>query len=356
MPATVIRSYDDVAALLCDATRQDLPFYKMSTPDITANSIQSLWQVAGMPGAAATPATGTGETCSSGTAGAIPFTNAASGTRNLLANLQASCTYGGGWMLYDRLWQNSGLSGTVLTAQAVNSLALPRYTDGKGVEIWIEWYTTTGATLPTITCSYTNTAGVSGRTTVAQTAITGTAGTMMQLPLQGGDLGVLSVQSITVTAAASAAGNIGVTLGYPIQNFGISAVGQCDVRDPLKTGLVQVRDNACLALMCYTGLARTGVLQAKATLIEAALCRSRWRKYWGWRSARRSTLHRHLPPSSRQTTGVTTGRTAFYLLVGLSLSHRRVSHTTIRQRARYLCRLLRLVCVHDLFEATPTKA
>jgi hypothetical protein len=66
-----------------------------------------------------------------------------------------------------------------------------------------------------VTVSYTNQAGVSGRTTAVQ-AIGGSGnsstGRMIFLPLQAGDTGVRSVESVTLIATTGTAGNFGVAL------------------------------------------------------------------------------------------------------------------------------------------------
>ncbi len=95
-----------------------------------------------------------------------------------------------------------------------NTVTLPRYTDGKGVRAFlVATNPYTGNT--NVSISYTNSDGVSGRTsptlfTNAVAAIAtlmtggGTSGTTNRLgpffPLQDNDIGVRSVQSITISA------------------------------------------------------------------------------------------------------------------------------------------------------------
>jgi hypothetical protein len=123
----------------------------------------------------------------------------------------------GVYYFIDRLSHQGGLSGIVTTAQTTNlpTAALTRYTDGVGVMIGLTIYTVIGGTAATVTASYTNQAGVSGRTTAVQ-AIGGSgnssAGRMIFLPLQAGDTGVRSVESVTLAATTGTAGNFGVTL------------------------------------------------------------------------------------------------------------------------------------------------
>jgi len=124
-------------------------------------------------------------------------------------------------ILYDRLVHQGGLDATSIAAQTTNlpTPALTRYTDGVGVWILVTVWTLVGTTATTITASYTNQAGTAGRTTVA-TAFGGTGfrefGRGILLPLQAGDTGVKSVESVTLAASTTTAGNFGVALIKPL--------------------------------------------------------------------------------------------------------------------------------------------
>jgi hypothetical protein len=93
-----------------------------------------------------------------------------------------------------------------------NSVALPRYADGAGVQAFlVAQGTYVGG--QTFSISYTNQAGVSGRTSQVVTSNTATAvGTLITsgvtagnfgpfIPLQSGDTGIRSVQSITFSSS-----------------------------------------------------------------------------------------------------------------------------------------------------------
>jgi hypothetical protein len=170
-------------------------------------------------------------------------------------NIQASGMY----LLVDRLAHNGGLDATVTTAQSNGSWpALTRFTTGAGVWAAIEIYTQVGATTTTISGSYTNSAGTSGRT--FQAVGFGSSdihlGSLFPLSLQQGDVGVQAVASVTVLATTGTAGNFGVTLfktlgawpansstlpylrsGRPLPNFG---------------SVPAIPDGACLQLL-YCG-------------------------------------------------------------------------------------------------------
>lgn len=140
-------------------------------------------------------------------AGQLPFSNPVSGN-SYLARLQAMATVPGLLMLVDRLWHNGGFTITSNTAQTVNSAAFPARdnngsTNGEGVFLGVEISAAAGAAAPTITASYTNSAGTSGRTgtNINPTANSPAAGSVFLIGQQAGDLGVRSVQSITLSAS-----------------------------------------------------------------------------------------------------------------------------------------------------------
>lgn len=139
--------------------------------------------------------------------------------------------------LWDRLAAQGGLSATVTTAQTTNlPLTLPareaaRAVPYVGVHIGLVIYSAIGSTATTVTVSYTNQDGVSGRTSVA-TLFGGSsgnersvAGLMIPVPLQAGDTGVQSVQSVTVLASTGTAGNFGVVLLRPISMLAVAPMG-----------------------------------------------------------------------------------------------------------------------------------
>lgn len=214
----------------------------------------SLWTYAGTPGVGgANP--GAVAVCTSATSGAAPLTNPGGGRQLWMVSLAASLTGAGSLLCYDRLLQIGGLSGTVTTAQSVQSgsgVILTRYTTGVGNQIGVEIYNTAiGTTLTTITASYTNQAGTAGRTTVA-VSIGSTnfreAQRIIWLPLQDGDTGVRSVETVTLAATTGTAGNFGVFIAHPIKSISLGFDGAG--REDFLTGTPapeEVLSNACLA-------------------------------------------------------------------------------------------------------------
>lgn len=216
-----------------------------------AGRMSSLWQYNSsmggsgvVPTAAAIP--------DNTTRGGLMQSNPTGGREKWLLGNGMTCSAAGAVLLYDRLLHNGGLSGTVTTAQTVGG-TLTRNTGGIGNQIWIEVYALIGATSRTITASYTNQDGVSGRTT--KPALIGATGyreaqRLIMLPLQDDDIGVQAVDSVTLSASTGTAGNFGVVIAKPIGLGLIPGAGTGYWRDYLTglPGLPKIDTNACLAL------------------------------------------------------------------------------------------------------------
>lgn len=184
------------------------------------------------------------------TRGGLMHTDASGGRDKWLLGQGAISSSPGALLLYDRLLHDGGMVSNTTSAQTVGG-TLTRNTGGEGNQIWAEIYTLIGTTATTITASYTNQAGVSGRTT-KPVAIGGTGNReperMLPLPLQDGDTGVQSVQTISLTATTGTAGNIGITIMKPIGIAIIAASGTGYWRDFVSglPGLPKIDPGACL--------------------------------------------------------------------------------------------------------------
>jgi hypothetical protein len=216
------------------------------------------------------------------TTGAIPNNTSSGGMRQVnpggsrqlwLTGCGAATAQAGVFMLYDRLFEIGGLSGTSISAQAVQgnpaSPALTRYTDGVGVRAAVEIYTAIGATARTITMSYTNEAGTSGQTSLA-TGIGGTglneAQRWIPLALAAGDTGIRAIDTVTLSATTGTAGNFGIVIYKPIAFIPIAAAGVAALVDMLASGWgpVEIKSNACLhwAFLANTTSALTQSFQS----------------------------------------------------------------------------------------------
>lgn len=193
-------------------------FYKASSGTLVAGRPFSFWASAGIPGAGSIDlTTNNGITLSSTSAlvnGQLPHYNPNSGN-SYLGRFAANSASSGTLILCDRLWQcgwdsgaSAAFSPTKTTAQTVASC--PTWpardangaTAGVGVQIGIEVQANMGAGTPTATINYTNSDGTASRSATNVTPWTASpvAGSFHMLGLQAGDVGVKSVQSITMNA------------------------------------------------------------------------------------------------------------------------------------------------------------
>ena len=259
-----ITSLDQLLA----ASNQLKSFGKVSMTAKAAGTFQSLWTAAGLPAAGANPASLAMVIPTRATAGALPFVNPATGL-SYISKISSSQQTIGTLILYDRIAHSSGLNGTLTTAQAVNGAALTRHTTGEDVELFLEVYATTGATASSVTISYTNSAGVAGRTTPAiAMQVTPVAGQMLPIPLQAGDTGIRSVQSVTLSASTATAGNFGITLVKRIAEIPITVAGTGVVLDPFALGFPKIEDNACLSFMVVTSTTSTGFITGTINIAQ----------------------------------------------------------------------------------------
>ena len=142
-------------------------------------------------------------------AGQLRHVDPPSGTKSYVGSLKSLLTSGSrGSLVYlcDRLWHSGGYSSTTTTAQTVGSPTWPARdiagsTNGDGVMIAFEIRVATGASpANTISISYTNQAGTSGRTgeIILPSTISASANNIFFFSLQAGDTGVRSVDSLTL--------------------------------------------------------------------------------------------------------------------------------------------------------------
>lgn len=195
---------------------------------------------------------------------------APAGTR-YLAKAEMTATQSGVIHIYDRVWSCSGFNGTLTTAQAVTgfpSLTRPD-SNGTGLAVWVECYTAIGATASNITVQYTNQAGTSGRNTVSTAMITSMpANRMFPVPLQSGDTGVRSIQSITLSASTGTAGNFGVTLMKRIASIPVTLANVSNVQDFASLGLPSILDNTAINLIHQGTATSSGIILGNMMFIE----------------------------------------------------------------------------------------
>lgn len=234
-----------------------------ATGNLTNNAPQFMtsWYEAGYPDQATAYTGGMSGQALTSEFGSLPFTNPTSGSTYLTGlfnslNINIADVSQRSVMLVDRLWHNSDINVTLTTAQTINSVAWPARdldasTNGRGVYIALELSANCGAGTPTISMSYTNSAGTSGRTgtSIYPTRTNAPRGHWFLMGLQAGDTGVRSVQSVTLSATWTL-GVVHLVAFRPIAIIGMGGrKGKFNAEDALTLGMPQLWDNSVLQLL-----------------------------------------------------------------------------------------------------------
>lgn len=228
-------------------------FQKSVALDATNYSLSSMFYTAGIPGAAIAPTPGISGAALTSYAGQIPFTNPSAGQNTYLARFLVGTSSNGAYgtiILCDRLWHNSGITINSGSAQTINSVAFPARdnngtTNGEGVLVGLEFSSAGGANTPTITISYTNSAGTSGRTAtnLMPTQAIPAIGRFYPMKLEGSDKGVRSIQTLTFSGTGWGGGTAHLVAYRILQTAFISGSSGFDPKSPLTTGLTRLYDN-----------------------------------------------------------------------------------------------------------------
>ena len=270
-----ISSMDTLVAAMTASTAQQLQYSKISVASEGAGTFFDLFYTAGFPGAASAPAAASsgGTSHANGDAGSLVFTAAGVGQSSYLAGLSISCTVLGSFYLTDRLWACSGLStvnGATTTVTGMSNIT--RYSGGVGAEIWYVCLSTPSAQSgSTMTISYTNSSGVSGRTatvTLASGTPPPTAGQCYPAQLQAGDVGVQSIQSVTNSSLSFTGGTHGLLVARRLLSMAGSSSTAGTVLDGLQTGLQIIDDAACLSMIAMCSTTSTGFVLSSINIIQ----------------------------------------------------------------------------------------
>ena len=164
--------------------------------------------------------------------------------------LTSAATGAPGWLLLvDMLMYYPGINMNINTQQTlINNVALPRYTSGNGVMMYLVANNSIGSAASNIHpygFNYTNSYGVAGKvlpftvtcmasalsSQIVHSNVTATNTYGPFLPLAGGDQGVRSVQSFQITAATNVVSTATLVLCRPIAQIPISTVHVASSRD-----------------------------------------------------------------------------------------------------------------------------
>ena len=200
---------------LSEITGNSRTLFKVGTAPEAAGQYYCFAKDSGAPGAWSPGIPGINGRNTDGTTaadlGCITVGNPTSGAW-YIRDFNIAASQAGMFILADVLWVNTGLGVTTTTAQAITQPTLPLRDNsgtsngyGIGAGILVTTATTNAAVISNITLQYTNSDGVAGRTgTISSFPATAVAGTFVPFQLQAGDVGVRSIQSITLGTTLTA--------------------------------------------------------------------------------------------------------------------------------------------------------
>jgi len=219
---------------------------------------------------ASTPPSGSGAACDATTVGRVPFNNPGGSRDMYLSRFMFSPNQVIGAYLMDRQFHCSGLSGTTITSQTINSAALPaRANGGEGNEMWVEIYTLLGATARTLTITYTNSDGTPGRTATVNLPASARPTSAYRVPLQSGDTGVESIQSAILSGSTGTAGNFGLVLSKRIASLAGTLANGMFAANAFDLGLPKIEADNCLFLYTNAVSTNSPTYDVELTTVEA---------------------------------------------------------------------------------------
>lgn len=243
------------------ASKKQLVMQKKTTSmTAVAQMYTSPFAIAGIPGAGTLAGTNTanGLVPTHLTAGCpliAPFT----GPKGYISRINCYGSVSGQIILADLLFKAGAYSynsNVTLSSQPSYASRIPDGGYG-GTEIWIEAVTAFTGNL-SIAVTYTNGAGVTGRTTgTIATGIAPIIGRCIRLPLQAGDTGVQKIESVVATVAT--VGTFNVLVVRPLQTVRIPFAGYSEARDLYGTGMMEIFADSALVTFVRPDSTATGL-------------------------------------------------------------------------------------------------
>ena len=197
-------------------------------------------------------------------AGCLALKAAAAGKSKSLVSMIGSSNQVATLRLFDLMWVNTGLVVTTITPQTFASVAFPARdinlsANGENcmVGVLVTAPTTNAAAITNMTLNYTNSLGVAGVASMAAFPATAVVGTVVWFQLAAGDVGVRSIQSVTL-GTSLVTGTISLILA---RQFSIAASPSAAFPSiPIVQGNLIVPEKACLIL--FNSAALTSAVQA----------------------------------------------------------------------------------------------
>lgn len=255
---------------------QFVEFQKLPVAAFSSYQYASLWQSVGGPGGAGSaPTSGkaNGRVCTKSTVGALPFLDAPNGKSLYLKGInftgvgQEPCHV----VIVDRLAEIQILlaeaTGSFTGCDASSKLASTAGRGDGGI-ILAEAFGGALGTATNFSLGYTNQNGTGSRSTGTLTSVASCvrgcnlfAAQGLAIPLQSGDWGVRSLDSVTAVSG-SGTGNVLFTIAKVVGEFSAYAASQNYERDfYMELPIMQkLRNDACLSvLICGNGTVSTSI-------------------------------------------------------------------------------------------------
>jgi hypothetical protein len=238
-------------------------FKSAGQPTTVANAWHSYWAATAIPGAGtlATGNTTAGIIPTEATAGAMAFTDPTGGAESYITGASVVSTISGVVMLYDRCFAIGAFTPTSGAIAGVTGTALNRPADGAGTMIAAEIVTALSAAAHTVTITYTNSNGDTGRTATVVLPASAGIGRVFFATLQTGDSGVQQITGVSGSASPPT-GTFNLLIIRRLLNVGVVANVPRSLGIP-ESGLRPMYANTCAALMFYNP---TGTTAATLTV------------------------------------------------------------------------------------------
>lgn len=267
MPITTLDGY-------IGAVKQRVPLQKTVARTTGGAQWFSVFDLAGSPGAGvlAGASTTTGVVPTDATAGMPEIFAFGGGAVGYLSIVDFGSSVAGRIMLTDLLWKAGAYAFNASTTGQTPTSFLTRIPGGTAAttagitEIWVEQVTAaTGNQAVAVT--YTNQAGVAGRTTGAVgVGAAPPVGRLWQLPLQAGDTGVSAITGVVGSVAT--VGTFNVLVLRSLWSGRCRIVNDGDVHSIDKTGMPVVYTDSALFLAVCPDSTSTGIPELTVEVVN----------------------------------------------------------------------------------------
>jgi hypothetical protein len=203
-----------------------------------------------------------------GTVGCPPINAFTGGNTGYISAIDFGMNVAGRLRVVDMLWKAGAYSfnsNVTLASQPSYSGRVPGGTDFKGTEIWIEAVTAFTGNL-TVTITYTNQDGTTGKSTSLATGTALTVGRMMQVPLAAGDTGVQKIESVVATVAT--VGTFNVLVIRPLWSGRVAQNNGGNTHGPDLTDMPVVFDTSALKAQANMDSTAMGIFEINLGIVN----------------------------------------------------------------------------------------